>query len=94
MRIFLTFILLMLFVNVGFADTWVNGYTRRDGTYVNGYYRTTPNYTKLDNYSTKGNYNPYTGKPGTINPYNQYGSVYNQSYQDKMYSNNNLRYLY
>ena len=36
-------------------------------SYVNSYYKTSPNKTKLDNYSTKGNYNPYTGKAGTKN---------------------------
>ncbi|MBB5443654.1 MULTISPECIES: hypothetical protein [unclassified Paraburkholderia] len=46
------------------ADTYVNGYTRRDGTYVQGYNRTEPNYTRNDNYSTRGNYNPYTGQEG------------------------------
>jgi len=30
--------------------------------------QTNPNSTKLDNYSTKGNVNPYTGKPGTVDP--------------------------
>jgi len=52
-----------------FADTWVNGYMRSDGTYVQGHYRSNPNGTLLDNYSTKGNYNPYTGKMGTVDPY-------------------------
>jgi hypothetical protein len=42
---------------------------RLDGTYVQGHRRSDPNDTKLDNYSTKGNYNPYTGKYGTKNPY-------------------------
>ena len=37
--------------------------------YVAPSYRSSPNKTKLDNYSTKGNYNPYTGKKGTVNPY-------------------------
>ena len=37
--------------------------------YVAPSYRTSPNKTKLDNYSTKGNYNPFTGKKGTANPY-------------------------
>ena len=37
--------------------------------YVAPSYRTSPNKTKLDNYSTKGNYNPYTGKKGKTNPY-------------------------
>lgn len=29
------------------------------------YIRTSPNHTKNDNYSTKGNVNPYTGEEGT-----------------------------
>lgn len=37
--------------------------------YVAPSYRTSPNKTKLDNYSTKGNYNPYSGKKGTVNYY-------------------------
>lgn len=43
----------------------VNGYTRKDGTYVAPHERTAPNSTKNDNWSTKGNVNPYTGKAGT-----------------------------
>lgn len=49
-------------------DVYVNGYYRSDGTYVQPYYRTRPNRTTLDNYSTKGNVNPYTGQPGTHDP--------------------------
>lgn len=51
------------------ADTYVKGYTRRDGTYVQPHYRSDSNNTKLDNYSTRGNINPYTGKYGTKDPY-------------------------
>jgi hypothetical protein len=51
------------------ANTWVNGYTKADGTYVAGHYKTDANATKLDNYSTKGNANPYTGAKGTVDPY-------------------------
>lgn len=51
------------------ASTYVRGYLKSNGTYVQGYYRTTPNNTRLDNYSTKGDINPYTGKIGTVNPY-------------------------
>jgi len=58
-------LLVALFAITSFADTWVNGYVRKDGTYVNGYYRSDPNNTNLDNYSTKGNTNPYTGSEGT-----------------------------
>lgn len=46
-------------------DVHVKGYTRKDGTYVAPHVRTSPNKTKSDNYSTKGNMNPYTGKVGT-----------------------------
>jgi hypothetical protein len=47
------------------SDTYVNGYYRKDGTYVNGHYRSNPNASKGDNWSTKGNINPYTGSRGT-----------------------------
>ena len=57
------------------AQVRVKGYVKRDGTYVAPYYRSKPNSTTLDNYSTKGNYNPYSGKVGTQNPYpNSYGN--------------------
>lgn len=52
-----------------FADQYVNGYFRSDGTYVPPHYQTSPNSTKIDNYSTKGNVNPYTGQSGYKNPY-------------------------
>ncbi len=45
--------------------TKVNGYYRSSGTYVQPYYRTSPNSTRFDNYSTRGNYNPYSGRYGT-----------------------------
>lgn len=43
----------------------VSGYTNSHGHYVQSYRATNPNHTKSDNWSTKGNYNPYTGKAGT-----------------------------
>jgi len=45
----------------------VRGYYRANGTYVAPYNRTAPNSTKDDNWSTKGNVNPYTGAVGTKN---------------------------
>jgi hypothetical protein len=44
------------------------GYIKKDGTYVAPSHATNPNNSKADNYSSKGNANPYTGKPGTNNP--------------------------
>ncbi len=43
----------------------VKGYTKRDGTHVAPSHATNPNGTRTDNYSHKGNVNPYTGKEGT-----------------------------
>lgn len=40
-------------------------YKPSKNTYIMPSYRTSPNRTRMDNYSTKGNYNPYTGKMGT-----------------------------
>jgi len=50
---------------MSFADTWVNGYTKKNGTYVQGHYRSSPNSTRNDNYTTRGNQNPHTGTFGT-----------------------------
>jgi hypothetical protein len=47
------------------GEHYVRGYIRRNGTYVSGHYQTNPNGTRDDNYSTRGNINPHTGKPGT-----------------------------
>lgn len=67
-----TVILLVLMIgSVAQADTWVNGYMKRDGTYVQGYYRTSADHNIYNNYSTKGNVNPYTGHTGTVDPYQQ-----------------------
>jgi hypothetical protein len=45
-----------------------SGYTTSRGTYVQPYVATNPNSTQMDNYSTRGNVNPYTGAVGTRTP--------------------------
>jgi hypothetical protein len=50
------------------AQVSVKGYYRSNGTYVQPHVRSSPNNTTADNWSTKGNVNPYTGKEGTNNP--------------------------
>lgn len=59
-----------LFSISSFADVNVGGYSRKDGTYVQPHNRSDPNSTQNDNWSTKGNTNPHTGREGTINPDN------------------------
>lgn len=51
-----------------FADTYVQPYTRQDGTQVQGHYRSNPDGNSDNNWSTQGNVNPHTGKEGTHNP--------------------------
>lgn len=63
---------------VAIADDLVRGHVNRDGTYVAPHYRTSPNNTRMDNYSTQGNTNPYTGQQGHVNPYSppSYGTTH------------------
>jgi hypothetical protein len=47
------------------AAVHVRGYFRKDGTYVAPHYRSSPDSSVLNNWSTKGNINPYTGEVGS-----------------------------
>lgn len=55
--------------SLAFADTYVAPHIKSDGTYVHGHYKTDANNTRLDNYSSKPNANPYTGQKGAVDPY-------------------------
>ncbi|BCX15668.1 MAG: hypothetical protein KatS3mg097_560 [Candidatus Parcubacteria bacterium] len=59
-------VLLLNFLFFNFAEAYVRvrGYSRKDGTYVMPHYRTYPNRYKWDNWSSRDNYNPFTGKKG------------------------------
>lgn len=43
----------------------VRGYTKKNGTQVAPHRQTKPDHTQRNNYSTKGNVNPFNGKTGT-----------------------------
>ena len=58
------------------AQVYVHGYTTKKGTYVAPHYRSSPDSNPYNNYSTRGNVNPYTGQPGTKNPYSSPVSSY------------------
>lgn len=73
MKKFLAIFVILALASLAFSDTWVNGYTRKDGTHVSGHYRSDPDGNKSNNWSTKGNVNPYTGKEGTRTYGGQYG---------------------
>lgn len=68
------------------GDVYNQGYTRKDGTYVQPHYQTAPDRNPYNNYSTQGNTNPYTGREGTRDPYQvqqQYSNPYEQNKQDQ-----------
>ena len=50
------------------AQVHVDGYTRRDGTYVQPHYRSSPNNSYNDNWSVRPNVNPYSGESGRLSP--------------------------
>lgn len=58
------------------ADVSVKGYYKKDGTYVRPHIRSGPDGVFENNWSTKGNINPYTGEEGT-----KTSPSYNDSYE-------------
>ena len=67
-KVFIIALALAVIPTVASAE-YVSGHYRSNGTYVEGYHRSDRNNTKLDNYSTRGNTNPYTGQKGYRTPY-------------------------
>ncbi|PKP37251.1 MAG: hypothetical protein CVT98_06320 [Bacteroidetes bacterium HGW-Bacteroidetes-15] len=77
------FVCLSSIAQVNSKHVKVKGYTKSDGTYVAPYYRTAPNSTNRDNFSTKGNTNPYTETAGWIEPDNKINTLYSTNYTPK-----------
>ncbi len=50
------------------ADQYVQGYYRSNGTYVQPYWRSDPDGNPFDNFTYPGNLNPYTGLVAPGNP--------------------------
>lgn len=67
MKIFTVIVVVLVSLQsvAALADEYVNGYYRKDGTYVQPYTRSSPDKTVTNNYSYRGNTNPYTGQTGT-----------------------------
>lgn len=66
------------------AQVQVDGYVRRDGTYVAPHYRSAPDSNPYNNYSTSPNINPYTGQQGTQNPYANGARLNGTPYGDRL----------
>ena len=78
----ITTLFMLLTADLGSASVHVKGYYRKNGTYVQPHYRSDPNGSTSDNWSSKGNVNPYTGAVGTRSPYEANGPSYSSPYTD------------
>jgi hypothetical protein len=65
MRFLIATIMVAALASSAMAQRTVRGYVKKNGAYVQQHHRTSPDHTQRNNYSAKGNVNPYTGKPGT-----------------------------
>lgn len=65
-----------------FADVNVDSYFKSDGTYVKKHYRSDPDGEFNNNWTTKPNVNPYTGKRGTREP--RYEGYHSNPYKVKL----------
>lgn len=77
--IFISILLVLFAASSVCAQVWVDPYNRRDGSYVPGHYRSQQDNTPLNNWSTRGNVNPYTGEKGYTDPYRQNTHTYGES---------------
>lgn len=58
-------IILILALSSTAQAKYQTGFYKKSGKQVQGHFKTSPNKTKSDNYSTKGNVNPYNLKKGS-----------------------------
>lgn len=66
--LFFSIWVLLIYPQILIGQVHVKGYYRKDGTYVQPHYRSSPDGDPYNNYSYPGNANPYTGKVATGNP--------------------------
>lgn len=73
MRIFVISLISIIFISLFLAISppqaealvRVKGYPKKNGKFVQPHFRMPPNGLKIDNFSQKGNVNPFNGKKGT-----------------------------
>jgi len=85
---------ILLTTAVSYADEYVQGYMKKDGTFVQPHYRSSPDSSYNNNYSTSGNTNPYTGQKGSESQtWNDRSPESNrQTYGDSNYNTNTNNY--
>lgn len=78
--LFLSIFFTFTFISDVYAVVSVRGYYRSNGTYVAPHYRSDPDTSFSNNWSTKGNVNPYTGEEGTKDYPDYYGGSYGSNF--------------
>jgi hypothetical protein len=63
-KIIISSALIAIMATSAMAQVRVKGHVRQNGTYVQPSVRTAPDSSRMNNYSTKGNTNPYSGNKG------------------------------
>jgi hypothetical protein len=84
-KIILLTVLALLLVHSPAHSGSVDGYYRKDGTYVGPYQRTNPDHNPYNNYNFPGNYNPNSGRTTPGNP-----DTYVDRYNDRGRSSGGL----
>jgi len=65
-------LMLLAFAPVAAKDVYVPEHYTKHGVHVRPHMRTAPDRSRSNNWSTKGNTNPYTGKNGAKSPLPNY----------------------
>lgn len=87
MKKIISLVLIVVFtVTSVFADVYVKGYTKKNGTYVAPHYRSSPDSSPYNNWSYPGNTNPYTGKTAGGSESTYLENYYNNSYSLPSYT--------
>lgn len=68
MRLLLGVVLAAVVASQVSAQVQVDGYVKKDGTYVAPHYRSAPDSSPTNNYSYPGNTNPYSGRQAAPSP--------------------------
>jgi hypothetical protein len=82
----------LMAAQLAFADNYTRPHVRKDGTYVPGHYSSESNNRRYDNYSGRGNVNPYTGERGSQRHEFTNPPAYNTNRQPRSDSYNNNPY--
>jgi len=88
-KIFLLLLIVITYL-LSFSQVKVNGYYKKNGTYVEPHYRSSPDKSPYNNYSYPGNINPYTGKIAGGSEEKYLDRYYSKKYQNYLGGNINF----